>query len=133
MRKLLRYYLINLAALWLTTRLISGLVYEGGVRTLLLGGLVFAIINFLLVPFLKILFLPLNILTLGLFAWVINVLALYALTTAVSAFKILPYHFAGLQTGGFVLPEYDLTAFWVAVAASLVIGIVTHFLQWLTH
>lgn len=133
MRKVLRYYLINLAALFLATRLISGLVFDGGIKTLLFGGLVFAVINLLLVPFLKILFLPLNILTLGLFAWIINVLALYALTTAVSAFKILPYHFAGLQAGGFALPEYDLTAFWVAVAASLVIGIVTHFLQWLTH
>lgn len=133
MRRLLRYYLINLGALYLATRVISGLTYEGGIKTLLFGGLIFAIINFLLVPFLKILFLPLNILTLGLFAWVINVLALYALTTAVSEFKIVPYHFNGFNWGAISIGQYDLTSFWVAVVASFVIGAVTHFLQWLTH
>lgn len=133
MRKLLRYYLINLGALYLATRVVSGLTYEGGVKTLLFGGLVFAVINFLLVPLLKILFLPLNILTLGFFAWIINVLALYALTTAVSEFKIIPYYFPGISFSGFAIGPYDLSAFWVAVVASLVIGIVTHFLQWLTH
>ncbi len=133
MRKILRYYLINLTALYATTVVVGGLAYDGGVKTLLTAGLVFAVINLLLVPLLKILFLPLNILTLGFFAWIINVLAIYALTTAVSDFKILPYHFAGLQYGGFTLPAYDLTTFWVAIIASFVIGIITHFLQWLTH
>lgn len=133
MRKLLRYYLINLTALYAATRIVSGLTYEGGIKTLLIAGAVFAAINFLLVPLLKILFLPLNLLTLGLFAWLINVLAIYALTTAVSGFKILPYQFPGFQAGGLVIPAYDLSTFWVAVLASLVIGIITHFLQWLTH
>lgn len=133
MRKLLRYYLINLGALYLATRVVSGLTYEGGIKTLLFGGLVFAVINLLLVPFLKILFLPLNILTLGLFAWVINVLALYALTTAVSQFMIIPYTFPGISFGGLYIGSYDLSSFWVAVLASFVIGIITHFLQWLTH
>lgn len=133
MRKLLRYYLINLAALYAATIIISGLTYEGGIKTLLIAGAVFAGINFLLVPLLKILFLPLNLLTLGLFAWLINVLAIYVLTTAVSGFKIMPYNFPGLSMGGFAIPACELSTFWVAVLASLVIGIITHFLQWLTH
>lgn len=133
MRKILRYYLINLTALYAATRIISGLTYDGGIKTLLTAALVFMVINFLMVPLLKILFLPLNLLTLGLFAWLINVLAIYALTTAVPDFKVLPFHFAGLSYGGFTLPAYDLTTFWVAVLASLVIGIITHLLQWLTH
>lgn len=133
MRSLLRYYLINLTALLVTTRLIPGLTYSGGVKSLLLGGLVFSIINFLLVPLLKILFLPLNLLTVGLFAWLINVLALYALTTIVSDFQLIPYSFPGATILGVALPATDLTPFWVAVAASFMIGIITHFLQWLSH
>lgn len=90
-------------------------------------------INFLLVPLLKILFLPLNLLTLGLFAWITNVLALYALTTIVSDFQLVPYAFAGLNYNGFILPAYDLSPFLVAIVASFIIGIITHFLQWLSH
>lgn len=133
MKTLIRYFLINLGALYLATTIIQGLTYTGGVRSLLIGGVVFTLINLLLVPLLKILFLPLNLLTLGIFAWLINVLALYALTTAVSEFKLVPYTFGGFQSGIINLPSFELTTFLVAVIASFVIGIITHMLQWLAH
>lgn len=98
-----------------------------------MGGLAFMGINFLLVPILKILFLPLNLLTLGLFAWITNVLALFALTTVVSDFQLIPYVFPGYNYNGFNLPSYDLSPFLVAIVASFLIGIITHFLQWLSH
>ena len=133
MKTLLRYYLINLSALLLTTKILPGLTYTGGFQTLLIGGLAFAVINFILVPLLKILLLPLNLLTLGLFAWLVNVLALYALTSLVSGFQLMPYQFPGLAINGFNIPPLNLTTFWVAVLASFLIGIITHFLQWLSH
>lgn len=133
MKTLLRYFLINLISLYITTLYIPGLSYTGGFKSLALGALVFMLINFLLVPLLKILFLPLNLLTLGLFAWLINVIALYALTTIVSDFALTPYDFPGATIAGITLPATELTTFWVAVLASFIIGIITHFLQWLAH
>lgn len=133
MRKILRYFLINLGALWLTAQVIPGLVIFGGIKSLLLGGLVFMLINLFLVPLLKILLLPLNMLTLGIFAWITNVIALYALTTIVSDFKLVPFTFEGYSISGFTLPPYELSPFLVAIAASFLIGMITHLLQWLTH
>lgn len=133
MKTLLRYFLINLGALWITTKIIPGLTYSGGARSLIMGGFVFMLINMILVPVLKILLLPLNLLTLGFFAWVTNVLALYALTTVVSDFRLAPYTFAGFQTGFLIIPPYELSVFLVAIAASFLIGMITHFLQWLSH
>ena len=133
MKTILRHFLINLISLFITTRLLPGLTYSGGVKSLLTGAAVFMIINIILVPLLKILLLPLNLLTLGLFAWVANVLALYALTSIVSDFQLIAYFFPGVYVGGFMIPAMDLSPFWVAVLASLVIGMITHFLQWLAH
>ncbi|OGE19611.1 hypothetical protein A3J19_00045 [Candidatus Daviesbacteria bacterium RIFCSPLOWO2_02_FULL_41_8] len=133
MKTLLRYFLINLTSLLVATKLIPGLTYTGGVKSLIIGGIAFMIINLLLVPLLKLLFLPLNLLTLGLFAWLINVLALYALTTVVTEFQLLPYAFGGANLGGLIVPAYELSPFLVAVAASFLIGFITNFLQWLTH
>lgn len=133
MKTLLRYFLINFVSLYGTTQLIPGLTYTGGIKSLFIGAAAFMLINFLLVPLLKILFLPLNLLTLGLFAWLINVLALYALTTIVSDFVLMPYSFPGISLGGVAIPPAELTTFWVAVVASLLIGLITHFLQWLAH
>lgn len=132
MKTLLRYFLINLTSLWITTKLVPGLTYSGGAKSLLMGAFAFMIINFILVPLLKIMLLPLNLLTLGLFAWVTNIVALFALTT-ISDFQLIPYFFPGYQINGFIIPPLDLPTFWVAVLASLLIGFITHFLQWLSH
>lgn len=133
MKTLLRYFLINLVSIYLTTRYIPGLTYTGGVKSLFIGALVFMLINFILVPLLRILFLPLNLLTLGIFGWLVNVLALYALTTIVTDFVLIPYYFNGASIVGITIPAMQLTTFWVAVVASLMIGVITHFLQWLSH
>ena len=133
MKTLLRHFLINVVSLVATTKLVPGLTYTGGIQSLALGAFVFMLINWLLVPFLKILFLPLNLLTVGLFAWLVNVLALYALTTIVSDFTLVPYKFPGISLGVLAIPPTDLTILWVAILASFSIGIITHFLQWLVH
>ena len=130
---MLRYFLINLVSLWITTKVITGLTYTGEIKSLLLGGAVFTLINLILVPIIKILLLPLNLLTLGLFAWITNVLALYALTTVVTDFQLESFAFEGINLNGFVIPVYDLSPFLVAVLASFLIGIITHLLQWLCH
>lgn len=133
MKALIRYFLVNLVSLWITTELIQGLTYIGGFQSLLLGALVFTIINFLLVPLIKVLLLPLNLLTLGLFAWLTNVLALYALTTLYPAFSLRPFFFPGYNLGGFTIPTYDLSTLMVVIVSAFLIGIITHFLHWLIH
>ncbi len=133
MKTLLRYFLINLVSLYATTLYLPGLTYSGGFKSLTIGALAFMIINWILVPLLKILLLPLNILTIGMFAWLINVLALYALTTIVSDFSLIPYSFPGVSLAGLTIPAMELSTFWVAVVASFMIGMITHFLQWLAH
>ncbi|MCL4365826.1 phage holin family protein [Patescibacteria group bacterium] len=133
MKTLLRYFLINLVSLWATTRIIPGLTYTGGIKSLLIGAIAFMLINFLLVPLLRILFLPLNLLTLGLFAWITNVLAYQRGNYELSDFALIPYTFSGLNYNGFEIPTFELSAFLVAIAASFLIGFITHLLQWLCH
>lgn len=131
MKTLIRAYLINTGALWVTTRLLPAFVISGGAKGWLIGGLAFMVLNIVLVPFLKILLLPLNLLTLGVFAWLSNVLALYFLATVLPDFKILPYNFPGMNLGGIIIPAFALSAFMVAVAASFLIGFIIHFAHWL--
>jgi putative membrane protein len=131
MKTLLRSYLINFGAIWVTTKLLPGLHYSGGIKTLLIGAIGLMIINFALVPLIKLMFLPLNLLTLGLFAWIVNVLAIYLLTTFVPAFKLFPYSFPGTSIGSVSIPAMELNVLMVAIVTSFLIGLISHFLQWL--
>lgn len=116
----------------MTSQILPGFTYTGGVKTLVLGAIGLMFINVIIVPLLKIMFLPLNLLTLGLFTWVINVIGIYLLTTFMPQIKILPYYFLGADFNGFTIPATELNILQVAVIASFLIGFSSHFLQWLS-
>ena len=100
--------LVNAAALWVATRVVPGVSYDGGALPLFGVALVFGVINAFLRPLAKILTFPLIIVTLGIFSLVINGLMLW-LTSSLSSGLGLGFH-----VGGF------WPAFWGGVVVSLV-------------
>ena len=68
--------LINAAALWAATRLVTGITYTGDGVSLFGVALVFGVLNVLIKPILFFLSLPFVIVTLGLFTLVINAVML---------------------------------------------------------
>ena len=86
--------LINAAALWAATRLVPGISFDGDWRLLLVVALVFGVLNVAVRPFLILLTLPLFIITLGLFTFVLNALMLW-LTSIVSDALGLGFHVDG--------------------------------------
>ena len=68
---------LNGVALWVASRLVPGIHYQGDLLYLLLAGLVIGLINLLVKPIVTFFSFPLIVLTLGLFYLVINGLTLY--------------------------------------------------------
>lgn len=93
MKILLLYIVAGIISIWLATG-IPGVNFTGSLATLVLAGFALGIINFAIKPILKIITLPLRILTLGLFTlflniaiiWVIDVLFLGEIFTFFSLF-----------------------------------------------
>jgi putative membrane protein len=107
--------LVNAAALWVATRLVPGVIYAGGWLPFLGVALVFGVINAVIRPIAKLLTFPLIIVTLGLFALVVNGLMLW-LTSALAARLGL-----GFTVSGF------WAAFWGALVVSIVSTILSMF------
>lgn len=120
-----------MVALWTTTQIIPALSITEGVKGLLIVSLAFMGANILLIPLLKILLLPLNLLTVGLFSWLANVLGLYFLVTIMPFFKVSSFYFPGGNYDGFAIPSFNLSPFLVVIVASFLIGFIHHFLNWL--
>lgn len=131
MKKILRNFLVNLGAIWVTMQIIPSIAFNNGIKGLAISALAFMIANILLIPLIRILLLPLNLLTLGLFAWLSNIIALYILVTNLPYLSITPYNFQGISFGSFALSPFPLSTFQTALLASLVIAIVIHFTSWL--
>jgi len=109
--------LVNAVALWDATWLVPGVTYEGGALPLLGVALLFGVVNAFIRPVAKILTFPLIILTLGIFALVINGLMLW-LTSSLSSSLGLGFHVSG---------------FWAAFWGALVVSVVSTILSLLTR
>lgn len=93
MRKLLIAWLIIAAAIAITAAIVPSVEIDGGVFALLGVALVFGLVNGLIGPVLRLLTLPITLVTFGLFALVVNgvLLALSAgLSDALDVGGILP-------------------------------------------
>jgi putative membrane protein len=101
--------LISALGLWLAASIVPG-VYVAGVGTLLIAALLLGVVNAIVRPVLVILTLPITILTLGLFLFVVNA--------------------AMLGLVALLLPGFTITGFWPAVGASVVVSLVSWVASW---
>jgi putative membrane protein len=94
--KLLLRLLVTALSLWVATRFVPGISFVGENYSALLGvALVFGVVNIVVKPILSLFSLPVVLVTLGLFLFVINGLMLM-LTSYLSSRLGLGFHVAGI-------------------------------------
>jgi len=103
--------LINGLAVYITAHVLPGVAVDSFV-TAIIASVVLGLVNTFIKPVLFILTLPANILTLGLFTFIINALMVYLVATFV--------------------PGFHVNGFWAALGFSLVLSIVSWFLKQLS-
>lgn len=106
--------IINAIALWVTTKIVSGVELTGAtttrsILTLLAVALIFGIVNAVLKPIIKVIGCAFYVLTLGLIALVVNALL---------------FMFTGWLADKFDLP-FHVDGFWAAFWGAIVTGIVS--------
>jgi putative membrane protein len=72
MKRLFLQILAGILGLWLADKILTQVEFAGSWQILILAGVVLGLINFFIKPILKIITLPLRILTFGLFGLLIN-------------------------------------------------------------
>lgn len=109
MKYLVRVFLFNIFALWFTSQLLPTLVISEGWQTMAFAGFILSILMLIIAPILKILFIPINILTFGLLSWLVNVIVVYLLTIFVPEIQIQEWLFPGTTWAGFVIPAAHIS------------------------
>jgi putative membrane protein len=92
-------------SMWIATLIVPGITIDGGVKTYLWVALLFGLINSIFGSIIKVLTFPVSIVTFGLFIFVINA-AMLSLTARWS-------------------DKLNVTGFWSALLASLIISVIT--------
>jgi putative membrane protein len=109
MTKFFIRWFINAVALYVAVLIVPGIHFGGEWADLLWLALIFGLLNALLRPLLKLLALPLIILTLGLFTLLINAGMLMLTSSVAQSFGL----------------DFSVDGFWTAFLGSLVISLVS--------
>ncbi len=131
MKKYARSIVISLISFGAVGYFYPGFNYHSNYLTLLLAAGIFALLTIFVKPILKVLSLPFNLLTFGLFSFLINVIILYGVSFFLTDFSIQGYHFAGASLSGFNLPAANISQLFSALFASLLIGVLSTLLHWI--
>mgnify|MGYP001817052962 CR=1 FL=1 len=115
--KLILRILINAFAIWLTSLILSNFTFSGSVFNLIIVAIIFGLVNAVIRPVIKLLTLPINVVTLGLFTLVINT-AMLMLTVWLSG---------TLSLEGGIFSSF-LTAFIGAIIISIISTVLSWFL-----
>ena len=110
MRSFMWRVIINGLALVVIALLLKG-VHIASIPSAFIAALVLGVLNAIIRPLLLLFSLPLNIMTLGLFTFVINGLVLWMVTAVVSGFSI--------------------SSFWLAALSAILLSIISGLLSWL--
>lgn len=131
MRWLIKKILFHLLAIVATVKIIPGFSVGNSAENIAIATVALTVINVFIKPIVKILFLPLNLITLNLFTIVINTGIIVALTKFVSTVTIASWHFNGINYQGFVIPALDVTVIFNYIIIGILITTIVNFLNWL--
>jgi putative membrane protein len=131
MKTIIRHLVIDTYALWLTSMVASGMVFSGGLKTLLFAGAMVSAVSIFAKPVINLLLLPLNLISFGLFRWVASAIVLYLVTLIVKDYKIVSFTFAGFSGKWFDIPAMDLHGILAFVAFSFIVSLITSSIYWL--
>jgi len=130
-KSILRSIVFYSAALYLTSQAIDGVNVAGGLSAYLMGGIILSLLFIIIKPILSIVTLPLRIITLGLFSFLINVIIVYVLTIVAPNVSVSSFVFEGFSFIGFVIPRLAFNTFFAFIIVSLFITIIVDFFKWL--
>lgn len=132
MKSLFRNTLFNAFALFFISQILPGVKVYGGLPTYIFGGFVLTVLLVLLRPVLKLLAMPLNLITLGMFSFLVNVIIFYLLTVLVIGISITAFTFPGYSYAGFVIPQMHFNTLFAFIFTAFLQSFIFSFLGWIT-
>lgn len=131
MKSLVKSTAITSIGFYLLTLVVPGIEVAGGLRTYVLASVVLTLLNLTVRPLVNLLLLPINLLTLGMLRWLVNVLTLWMVSVFVDQLTIASFTFSGYSYQGFTVPEMTLSVFWTATLGAFLLSLFTSLIEWL--
>jgi len=129
MKDFIRKILLNTFSLFAVGSFFPGLIIPQTLLDLLWAATVFTLTNKLAKPIIKLLLLPFNLVTLGLFQWISNVVILIILTRILTTISVVSFSTLPISQAGFAMPTINVSLTVSFILVSLLLSLVYSFLD----
>ena len=131
MKSLIRHIFINYLVIYITSLIYPGFSVLPVFKTLLTASVIWLLLNKIIKPIIKLLLLPINLITLNLFSWLVGLITLFLLQIFADGVSINSYNFPGISYGGLALPPLFLNIFMSYLLTSILLNSLHSSIVWL--
>ncbi|MBU1088437.1 phage holin family protein [Patescibacteria group bacterium] len=124
MRKTLKQILILSFTLITSNYIWKNLDFQNKLTTIILVALILSIFESIIKPIIKILLLPITIITLGTTRILINTLGLYLAVFLIHNFELKNININSFAWQGFTFPDLKFDSFWAYLVSSITINLI---------
>lgn len=124
-------WLINCISLAILTWLYNGIQISFAYLDFALAGFALTILGKLIKPIFDLVFLPINILTLGLFRWLRTAIAFAVLNYLFPFITISNYNFPGFSWNALTINSFKLSPLFSLVVSALLFNLISKAIRWI--
>lgn len=130
MKTVLKRYLIITLSFLLLTQVITAVKLNVSLTELLKSTFILTFIHYIFRPLANLIALPINILTMNLFSWLINIMVFYLWTVVTPKLEIRSWHFPGIANGQFSLSPMDFPSWQVLILSAIILTVFIKLFEW---
>ncbi len=133
MIKIVKKYLLVTLCLHILTLIIPAFRIDGTWYDIFYSSFILTLLLIIFKPIINLIMLPLNILTLNLSSWILNILIFYLWTRLVPNISISAWKFQGIKIGIISLSPMDFSYITTLIIVSILFIILVQIANWLFH
>ncbi len=131
MKSLLRQIFVNFITIYFLGLSFPGLIVDLNFKTLITASIIWYFLNKIIKPIIKILLLPINLITLNLFSWLVGLITLFLLQIFADGITVSSFNFDGLNIQGFIVPPFFVNLFFSYLLTSVLLNSIHSGIFWL--
>lgn len=131
MKTFLRHIFVNFISIFFLTLVFPGFIVDQNFKTLITAAIIWFFLNKIVKPIIKLLLLPINLITLNLFSWLVGLATLFLLQIFADGITISSFQFDGVEISGFVIPPIYVNLFFSYLLTSILLNSLHKSIFWL--
>lgn len=131
MKFIFKRYLLTVVSIFITTQFVGAFSLNNGWYGLFYASFILSILFYIVAPILNLIMLPVNLITLNLSSWIVQILIFYLWTIMVSQVQVTAWKFTGIHLGPIILSGVNLLKWQVIILLAFVFIVINKLLNWI--